>query len=297
MFAHPKRKHLLLSLINSILAYAGEPLLPDFEPLDRELDAHFYKGKSGRVDILGCSSDETVVNIEFQIEKLLYMGERSVFYWTCIYRLYKGQEYYDLHRTLCINILAFDISDEEKIPNFCNTYAILNKKHPTNTLTTTFEMHFIELPKWERQRKYGIHMTLLEKWLAYFSSKTDETELQKIAAETPEIAEALNVEEEFMASADLRNAYDAVEKDRRDAVAHEAYFRNEGFQDGEKKGFQDGEKKGFQDGEKKGFQDGFQNGQRGLISTMIRNGISLESISQMTGMALGEVRTLAMQIQ
>ena len=112
-----------------------------------------------------------------------------------------------------------------------------------------------------------------------------------------------------MSTPSLRYAYDSIEKDRRDAVAHEAYWRNKGFQDGEKKGFQDGEKKGFQDGEKKGFQDGekkgFQDGEKkgqqterlGIVANMIQMGMSFENMSKIMGLSVGDIKTLAAEIQ
>ena len=97
--------------------------------------------------------------------------------------------------------------------------------------------------------------------------------LREIAIGVPEITKALDAEEEFMNNAELLYAYDTAEKDRRDAVAHEAYWRN------------------------KGFQDGAMNMQHNIISNMIRKGMSVEAISDMTGISLGEVRTLSTQIQ
>ena len=98
-----------------------------------------------------------------------------------------------------------------------------------------------------------------------------------VAVGVPEIAKALDAEEEFMNNVELLYAYDTAEKDRRDAVAHEAYWRNKGFQDGEKNGI---------------LKDRI-----GIIANMMRKGISAEAISDMTGISLGEVRTLSTQIQ
>ncbi|MBQ9405939.1 MAG: hypothetical protein IJU37_04255 [Desulfovibrio sp.] len=76
-----------------------------------------------------------------------------------------------------------------------------------------------------------------------------------------------------MANADLRYVYDVVEKDRRDAVAHEAYVRQEGYQEGEKKGMYK------------------------IIANMIAKGLLFQDISDMTGLSLAEVRTFAAQKQ
>ena len=292
IFAREEHQDILLSLINAALAYAGKPVLKDVCTLNPELDADFYHGKSGRVDILRLSSDKTLTNVEFQIAKLLCMGERSLFYWAYIYRLNEGQEYDELPRTICLNILDFTFFDPAHVPDFFNSFAILNEKYPQNRLSKTFEMHFIELPKWKRQQGQCPKDTLLDKWLAYFSPSTDEKELQSIAREVPEIARALKAEEVFMANADLRYAYDVVEKNRRDAVAHDAYVRQEAYQEAYQDGVKDGQAKGFQDGEKKGEKKGICK----IIANMVEKGLSFQDISDMTGIPLTDVRTFVAQM-
>ena len=88
-----------------------------------------------------------------------------------------------------------------------------------------------------------------------------------------------------MSTPSLRYAYDSIEKDRRDAVAHEAYWINKGFQDGERKGFQDGEKKGQ------------QTERLGIVANMIQMGMSFENMSKIMGLSVGDIKTLAAQIQ
>ena len=273
------------------------PWLDDICYLNPELNTPSAKGKSGRVDILSSSPDGTIVNVEFQRDRLECMGERSIFYWAYIYRLKEGQDYNELPRTLCINILDFVLFSDMQTTDYCNSFGIVNLHHHRHILTKTFEMHFVEIPKWKGHDKPITDMTLLDKWMAYFSPKTDQHVLMEIARQTPEIAQSLATEELFMSTPSLRYAYDSIEKDRRDAVAHEAYWRNlgrdEGFQDGEKKGFQDGEKKGFQDGEKKGQQTE----RLGIVANMIQMGMSFENMSKIIGLSVGDIKTLAAEIQ
>ena len=289
IFAYEERKGILLCLINSILDAAEMPRLDDICYLNPELNTPSAKGKSGRVDILSSSPDGTIVNVEFQRDRLECMGERSIFYWAYIYRLKEGQDYNELPRTLCINILDFMLFSEIQTTDYCNSFGIVNLHHHQHILTKTFEMHFVEIPKWKGHDKPITDMTLLDKWMAYFSPKTDQHVLMEIARQTPEIAQSLATEELFMSTPSLRYAYDSIEKDRRDAVAHEAYWRNLGRDEG----FQDGEKKGFQDGEKKGQQTE----RLGIVANMIQMGMSFENMSKIMGLSVGDIKTLAAEIQ
>lgn len=89
-----------------------------------------------------------------------------------------------------------------------------------------------------------------------------------------------------MTTAELRDLYYAMEreKERRDPATREAYVRQESFREGEKQGFQNGEKSGI-------FKERLE-----IITNMIRNGFSVENISKVTGISLGEVEALAAQI-
>ena len=93
-------------------------------------------------------------------------------------------------------------------------------------LTDDLEIHFVELPKWERVRpKDWTQMNHLERWLTYFSQQTTDDELEAMAMADPMIQEALSAEGAFMLDPVLLSAYDAEEDERRDRVARETYVR------------------------------------------------------------------------
>ena len=249
VFARPERKQVALSLINAFFAFEGTAQLVDFEFLDRELSPDKRRAKRSHLDVVGISANGTVTEVEIQVDPLLSMGKRSLYYWTRLYhRLMRGEDYTKLRRTVCINILAYELFPEKETPDFHNCFGVLNKKHPKQMLTDDLEIHFVELPKWERNRpKKWTDMSHLERWLAYFSNQTSQKELEEIAMSDPMIQEALQAEREFLMDPLLLTEYDVEEDERRDRVARENYVLQQGRQEGWKQGRQDGWQQGRQE--------------------------------------------------
>ncbi len=233
VFARQEQKHVTLSLINSFFELEHTAQLMDFEFRDRELDPLRQSQKTSLLDIHGVCKDGTAVSVEIQVDKLDVMGKRSLFYWTRLYpRLMRGEDYTQLRRTVCINILDYELFPDEATPDYHNCFGVLNKRHPQHVLTDDMEIHFVEIPKWERNRpKDWKQMTHLERWLAYFSRKTTDEELEAMAMNDPMMQEALKAEHMFMLDPALISAYDEAENARRDQAARDSQVRNEGRMD------------------------------------------------------------------
>lgn len=242
IFAMRERKHITQSFVNAFLEEEGTPQLVDFEFRDREMNSERQKMKRSQLDLLGSCTDGTLANVEFQVIRLQWMPVRTLFYWAGLYRrLMQGEDYSRLRRTICIDVLGFDMFPEEVTPDWRNCFGILNKKHPTHALTDHMELHFVELPKWERNRppKWE-NMSRLERWLAYFSARTSNEEMEAIAMSDPMIQAALKAEQAFLLDPIMLSAYDAAEEARRDRVARDNYVRDEGIKIGMEKGMEKG---------------------------------------------------------
>ena len=92
IFANEKRKQLTLDLINGFFELEGTAVIQDLEFSDRELDREAEEGKGVVLDVVGRSSDGTLVNVEIQLEQFQEMGKRTLYYWSQLYnrRLKKG---------------------------------------------------------------------------------------------------------------------------------------------------------------------------------------------------------------
>ena len=214
-----------LSLINSVFEFQGSALILDIEFIDRNLDAEEDDGKESRLDLLGRSSDGTVVNLEIQVAKQGYMGRRSLYYWSRLYNeLKSGEEYTELKRTVAINILDFNLFDRKKYPSYHSCFGVYDIK-TGNQLTSDCELHFLELPKWNL--KTVKETNRLERWLSYFSKKTAVKELEEIAMLEPAIKKAFDAEKIFTQDEINRRRYELHEKNQRDRIAQINYAVNQ----------------------------------------------------------------------
>ena len=210
-----------LSLINSVFEFQGTALITDIEFIDRNLDIEEEGGKESRLDLLGRTSDGTIVNLEIQVAKQEYMGRRSLYYWSRLYNeLKSGEEYTELKRTVTINILDINLFEKKKYPNYHSCFGVYDFK-TGNQLTSDCELHFLELPKWHL--KTVKETNRLERWLSYFSKKTTVAELEEIAMLEPAIQKAFKAETIFTQDEINRRRYELREKNQRDRVAQINY--------------------------------------------------------------------------
>lgn len=228
IFANEARKQLTLALINSFFEFEGTAEIVNFEFKDREVDPDRPEGKGAVLDVLGESSDGTLVNVEIQLEQFEDMDKRTLHYWAKLYhrRLSKGEDYDNLLRTVTINILGYNLFPDTEWKGYHSCFAVLNTKDLNHALTRDLEIHFVELPKW--QHDGSRKMKRLERWLAYLSSRTTMEERRRLAMEDADIRTAMEAEKEFVKDYEYISAYDREEKYQRDKRAREKFVREEG---------------------------------------------------------------------
>ena len=199
--AKPDWWYILLSCINAVFANAGKPLLTDITLRDRELSPNHLTQKGSRLDVLCQSADGTSVNVEVQIAPLRgVMPKRSLFYWARDYtKLPRGKPYTSLTRTVCIVIMLENLFTDKETPLWHNMYVVANAWHPSHILTDDLEIHFLEVPKWHKQRPPLEDFTSLDAWMAFFCPKTTPQELEALPMIEPAIADALEAHRRFMA--------------------------------------------------------------------------------------------------
>lgn len=247
IFANEKRKQLTLGLVNSFFEFEGTAEIKDFEFVDRELDPDRDQGKGVVLDVVGKSSDGTLVNVEIQLQQYDFMDRRTLHYWAQLYhrRLQKGEDFRNLARTVTINILDYRLFTDEEWPEYHSCFAVLNTKDLQHALTKDLEIHFVELPKWH----YGESqkMKRLERWLAYLSSKTTMEERRQLAMEDADIRTAMEAEKEFVKDPLCITAYEQHQKYLWDKRAREDFVRKEGFEKGKAEGIAEGKAKALKD--------------------------------------------------
>ena len=280
IFFDEDRKPLTLSLINSFFEAEGTPTIVDFTFKDREPDPDSPEAKRPHLDILSVCSDGTVVEIEFQNDQYEGMAERVLLYWSRLaQKLRQGMAYVRIPRIVCINILGYEMFPE--LPSYHNCYMASNTRHPGVRLSDKLELHFAELPKWEKAHPPAKEMDQLSCWLAYFSPKTTPEELKEIAMQNAMINQAIQAEAPFLANAELMSDYEWSEKQRLDAQAREAFVKNEGIREGKIEGI------------KEGKIEGANNERYRIASELLSLNMPVEQIAKTTKLTIAEVETIA----
>ena len=255
IFANEARKLLTLDLINSFFEFEGTAQIMDFSFSDRELDPDKKRGKGVVLDVVGESSDGTLVNVEIQLQQFDDMDRRTLYYWSQLYtrRLLSGEDYENLNRTVTLNILDYTLFPKEKWPHYHSCFAVLNTREMNHALTKDLEIHFVELPKLTRSDKNTARH--LERWLRYLSPKTTMEERRRLAMEDANIHTAMEAEKEFVKNPLCITAYEQHQKYLRDKHAREKFVRKEGEAIGEARGIAMGIAKAVSALRKKGKSD------------------------------------------
>lgn len=195
-----------------------------------ELVPAFIDLKFSRLD-LKMKINDSIVNIEIQVNSEPYYNDRTLFYWSKIFseELSSGDEYDELKQTICINIVNFNIFN-------CNEYHShfqVMEKDRHIVLSDKLAIHFFELKKLSKKQ----NKKRMEDWLNLINAET-EGDLMDIQDQTniPEVKQTivklreLNADEQLKAQAFYR------EKRLHDEASALGYARREGEKMGLAKG-------------------------------------------------------------
>lgn len=244
-----------------------------------ELVPAFIDLKFSRLD-LKMKINDSIVNIEIQVNSEPYYNDRTLFYWSKIFsdELSSGDEYDELKQTICINIVNFNIFN-------CNEYHShfqVMEKDRHIVLSDKLAIHFFELKKLSKKQ----NKKRMEDWLNLINAET-EGDLMDIQDQTtiPEVKQTivklreLNADEQLKAQAFYR------EKRLHDEASALGYARREGEKMGLAKGEAIGLAKGEAIGLAKGETIGLKKGKLQLIEELknqwLLDGRSEKEISEL----------------
>lgn len=143
IFGSPKHPRVLISFLNAILKPVKKIISVEIKGTD--IPKQFIEDKYSRLDVKATTSNNEIINIEIQLKNEHNMIKRSMYYLSKMYeeQLGEGEDYSNLARTVCINILNFKYLTTEKF----HTGYRLKEIETNEELTDIIEMHFIEIPK------------------------------------------------------------------------------------------------------------------------------------------------------
>ncbi|MGL5988460.1 Rpn family recombination-promoting nuclease/putative transposase [Cetobacterium sp.] len=234
IFGNEKEKSVLLSFLNS--AIKSESPLVDVELRNVEMTKEAIEDKNSRLDVKAVANDGTIINVEIQLRNEYNMPKRTLYYWSKLYseQLKEGENYLNLNRTICINILNYVQFKETQ--NYHSVFKIIEEREKI-VLNKDFEIHFLELPKLIKFRVDDP----LSGWGMFL--KEPSSDIVEEAEETvKEIKLAKKKLYLISSDEDEREKYRMREKARLDAASALAIAELKGLEQGLEQGKAEGEK-------------------------------------------------------
>ena len=269
LFGSETNKALLLSFINAVLAESELAKIVEVEIRNPFNPKNFIIDKESILDVKAVDESGKIYNIEVQVEEDDNFKHRSLYYWARVYanQLKKGEDYTFLEPVICINILHFDLLEE--LPNYYNCF-FLQEKNTHLVLTDHQVISFIELPKLNNVNKNKE----LDKF-AYFLKQEglEDNMLKTLIKDDPVIKEAHTQYQHFTEDETMRDLYEARLKWERDTNTR----INSALEKGKREGKREGKIEGKIEDAKK----------------MLKKGLSLEDITEITGLSSDEIKKLA----
>ena len=188
-----------------------------------ELTPEYFKLKFGRLD-LKLEVDGKIVNIEMQVNAEPDFKDRTLFYWSKMFSggLKDGDMYDSLKKTICINIINFNLFKDRKDYHSC--YVPMEVKHH-DILSDKAAIHFFELRKVNKARQHKP----VEDWLDLINAETV-GDLMAIQEETkiPEVKKTIVKLITLSGDEKVREEAYYREKQLHDEASALGYARSEG---------------------------------------------------------------------
>ena len=287
LFSSSDSNLILLDFINSTMLDSGIKTFRSVEILTPFNYKENNEDKETIVDVKCITHSGAVVIIEIQLQGNSRFPERILYYWASNYsKLLKHGEKYDaLTPVISINLLNFNLDDNDNIHSCYMIYEMNNKK----LLTDHLQIHIIELKKF----KYNILKSDLNCWLKFFTMKNNkEIIMSELVKEKPIMEEVQRKYNNFIKNSLMMNEYD-----KREAYLYGNQImleeeRRLGIEEGFKQGIEQGIEKGIEQGIEKGIEQGIKENQILTVKNMKNRNIDIALISDITGLSIEEIEKL-----
>lgn len=227
IFGKEERKDITIDFLNTVLAESLEHDIKDIFFSQSELSPINFADKLTRLDVACVLNSGEQVDVEVQVINQQNITKRTLYYWAQMYlmSLKQGQVYQDLKPAFTINILHFAILPQSE-PH--SMYSIYNSK-TFDRLNNDMELHFLEIPKFANAPKKPIYeLTKMERWLAYFAGKLNDSEKEELIMTDAAIKSAMEAAKIFFNDTAERRKYINREMAAMDYKSSILAARNEG---------------------------------------------------------------------
>ena len=267
LFGTEENKDIMIEFI-SLVTDLSQDDFDDVRIDNNEQLPRFYNDKTGRLDIKIRLNDGRKIDVEMQNTYFDYYPKRSIFYCSKMIHehFFSGLQYADLKKCIAINVLNSPFKLSHKVHS---VYQIRESEEQT-LLDELLEIHFLDLTKLPKE-----NLTSVEKWLMFIKTDSKE-ERRMLAQENPVMTKANNVMDIFYLDEQERRRYEAAWEYESDRLSM--------INESERKGLERGKSLGLAEGSRqKALQD---------AGNFKRLGVSIDIITQATGLSKEEVEGL-----
>jgi len=205
LFGDNRHKSILVALLKSFVDLPDEEFEIIF--LDTYLKPEHEEDKMGILDIKVLTKTGKIIDIEIQINPLLYIGERLSFYKSKLIteQIGKGEHYDKIQRVICVCITDHIIHKDDN--RYLNYFCFCNPETGLRFKGIPEEIYTLELPKLPPNSDGS----KLWDWLKFLRAK-QKGEFDMIATVNPEVREAVDILYEISADEKVRAEYNARQK-------------------------------------------------------------------------------------
>lgn len=204
----------------------------------QELTPETVDGKFSRLD-LNLKVADKLINVEIQLKGDNDYPDRTLFYWAKLYtsELKSGETYGQLKKTICINIINFNMFDRSDY----HTEIVSSIKDTGEIFSDKFSIHFFELKKVGKEVNPNNRREL---WMQFLNASSEEEFEVLKQTNVPIMNKAVNIIYDLSEDTKIREMARLREKALHDEASALANAKKEGISIGEAKGRAEGEAKG-----------------------------------------------------
>ncbi len=247
---------------------------------EAELSIQNVLDKTGAIDIKAVLNDNTIVDIEMQIDNENNIIERTVKYSSnlILSSLEKGDDYQEIKKTIIISILDFNYF---KYEDYITIMEYHLKGHDEYEIPKLQTYYYIELPKF-RKRKLELGNKVSE-WLTFIDGENKER-VEKVMGSNSLVKKAEVKFKYLTGDENERRLEELREKARFDRACMIANATERGL----KRGLRQGRKEGME----KGMEKGTKSEQMRLIISMSKKKLSIQTIAEITSLSNEEIEKI-----
>ncbi len=194
--------------------------------INPELPPETSDGKFSRLD-LNLKVADKLINVEIQLKGDNDYRDRTLFYWAKLYtsELKSGETYGQLKKTICINIINFNMFDS----NDYHTEIVTSIKDTGEIFSDKFSIHFFELKKVGKEVNPNNRREL---WMQFLNADSEEDLEMLKQTNVPIMNKAVNVIYDLSEDTRIREMARIREKALHDEASALANAKNEGRAEG-----------------------------------------------------------------